>query len=386
MTTLTERAQEATWSERRATFAMFLALGLGVGVWAAALPGLKANLSLSDRELSFALTAVAIGSFVSTVATGVIAPRFGTGRATGVSAIAVAIAFMLPAFAQNIVQLSGFALLIGLSLGALDISVNGHASDVERRWRRPIMSSFHAAFSIGGLLGSALGGLLAWGGWGVSGQIVIPMGCTALMVIGVAPTLGVGRRETETRGLGLALPERRALVLCGVVMFCFAIEGAIADWSAVYLATEAHASAWASAAGYAGFSITMAVGRLIGDGVVHAFGARHVVLFGGLIASLGLALAVLFAQPLPVTIGFALVGIGLANVVPVVFSAAGRFGSSPSAGVAMVATVGYAGFLGGPPIIGAIASWAGLRMALGLVLLAAILVALGGFKVEEPDP
>jgi MFS family permease len=139
----------------------------------------------------------------------------------------------------------------------------------------------------------------------------------------------------------------------------------------------------AAASGYAAFSIAMAGGRLVGDGVVRALGPKKVVLLGGLIAALGMALAVAVPEPLMAAIGFALVGIGASNVVPVVFSAAGRFGSSPSAGVAMVATVGYAGFLGGPPVIGAVATMAGLRTALGLLLVVALLVALGSLSIEK---
>ena len=126
----------------------------------------------------------------------------------------------------------------------------------------------------------------------------------------------------------------------------------------------------------------MVTGRLVGDRVVRVLGAGRVVVAGGLVAAVGIALAILVPQPFPAAAGFALVGLGAANVIPVAFSAAGRFGSSPSAGVAMVATVGYAGFISGPPLIGAVATWVGLRGGLALLLVAAVLTALGGFSVE----
>lgn len=375
--------RDASWSERSATLAIFLALGLGVGAWAAAIPSLKSGLGLDAADLSLALLALAVASVVATILTGVVAPRFGTGRSTGLAACATVVAFALPALAQTLLQLVACATAIGFACGALDIAVNGHASDIERRWRTPIMSSFHAAFSLGGLFGASLGGLLAYAGSGVAGQLWVPVGFAAVLAAVATPALGAGARGGAKAGSGFALPERRALIICGIAMFCFLIEGAMADWSAVYLATVAGASTSVAAAGYAAFSVAMAGGRLVGDGVVRALGPGRVMVYGGLIATAGVALALVWPQPVLASIGFAMVGIGASNIVPVVFSAAGRYGSSPSAGVSMVATFGYAGFLGGPPLIGAVATWAGLRVALSLLLVASLLVILGALRVKD---
>jgi MFS family permease len=375
--------RRASWGERSATFAIFMALGLGVGAWAAAIPGLKAGLGLDAGDLSFALLALALASVLSTIATGVLAPRFGTGRSTGFAVAATIVAFALPALAQTLPQLILSAAAIGLACGALDIAVNAHASDIERRWGAPIMSSFHAAFSIGGLLGASVGGLLAWAQWGIEGQLWAPL----LIATGIAavatPALGQGMRATTGQGISLAWPERKALALCGIALLCFLLEGAMADWSAVYLATVTHALPWAAAAGYACFSIAMAFGRTIGDGVVKRLGARRTVFFGAIVSTLGMAIALIVPETVAAAAGFALVGLGASNIVPVVFSGASRFGSSPSAGVAMVATCGYAGFLGGPPLIGAIATGFGLQVALGVVLLAPLLTAVAAFSVED---
>lgn len=378
MSTLARTTRDAGWRERGATLTMFLALGLGIGTWAAALPRLKAVLALSDGDLSLALLTVAVASTVATIVAGTIAPRFGTGRSTGVAAVAVVTAVALPALAGTLAQLVAAAVAIGASMGALDIAVNGHAGEIERRWRSPIMSSFHAAFSVGGLAGSAIGGALAGAGFSLAGQMWLPLGVALALVAVATPFLGPGARSTPAKGLGLALPDRAAAGLCAVTLFCFLIEGAMADWSGVYLSTVAQASAAQAAAGYGAFSLAMAGGRLVGDGAVRTLGARRVLVAGGVLAAAGMALALLVPAPLPIAVGFALVGIGAANVVPVTFSAAGRFGSSPTAGMAMMATVGYAGFMGGPPLIGAVATAVGLRGALGLLLVAALLVALGG--------
>lgn len=384
MTTLIDTARDATWRERAATWVMFLALGTGVGAWAAVLPALRVELDLSDRDLSVVLLAMSTFAVLSSVAAGLVVPRFGTGRATAASAVAVLLAYGLPALAGSLAQLMACAAAMGLATGILEIAVNGHASDVERRWGVPLMSSFHGAFSMGGLFGAGLGGLLA--SLGVAGQLCLPLAAAGAVVLLAIPALGSGSRAARAAGAGLAWPERTMLGLCVVVLFCFMIEGAMADWSAVYLATVAGAAAGASAAGYAAFSIAMVLGRVFGDGLVRRFGPRRMVFWGGALAFVGLGLAVAVPSPVPASIGFALVGIGAANIVPVVVSAAARLGSSPSAGVAMVTTLGYAGFLGGPPLIGAIATAAGLRVGLAALLVAALLMVFGSREVERRSP
>ncbi len=375
--------RSASWQERSATYGVFLALGIAVGTWAAAIPVLKAELALTAGQLSVVLLVLAIASIVSTLVTGALAPRFGTGRSTGLAAVGTVIAFALPALARSYGQLVICAVAIGLAVGALDIAVNAHASDIERRWREPIMSSFHAAFSVGGLLGASLGGLLAWAEWGLVGQIAVPLLVAAAAIAMAAPRLGQGSRAEAGQGLVLALPERAALPICAIALLCFMLEGAMADWSAVYLATVTGATPWAAAAGYASFSIAMAIGRLVGDAVVRRFGGGRTVLLGGGVASAGLALALLLPQPFWGAVGFALVGIGASNIVPVVFSRASRYGTSPAAGVAMVATFGYGGFLGGPPLIGAVATLAGLKAALGVLLLAPLLTMAASVALDR---
>jgi MFS family permease len=369
--------------ERWATFTVFLVLGIAIGTWAAAIPVLKQRLGLSAGDLSIVLLTLALASVFATVATGALAPRFGTGRSTGFAAGAVVVAFALPIFAGSFLQLTVCAAIIGLTVGALDIAMNAHASDIERRWRDPIMSSFHAAFSVGGLIGASLGGLLAGAPWGITGQIALPMLVALVAIVLATPRLGHGLRSEAGQGVALALPEWSALPLCAIALLCFLLEGAMADWSAVYLESVAGATASVSASGYAGFSVTMAVGRLFGDGVVRRLGPRLTVFSGGALAAIGLALALVLPQPLWGAVGFALVGLGASNAVPVAFSGASRYGASPAAGMAMVATCGYAGFLGGPPLIGLIATATSLKVALAVVLLAPLLTMMAAMCIAD---
>lgn len=388
MTSTAVGDRRATWVERGSTFAIFLALGVAVGAWAAALPGLKAGLALSDRDLSYALLAVALGSVLTTLAAGAFAPRLGTGRATTAAALALAVALSLPPLAQTLGQLVALSFVFGLANGFLDVSMNGHASEVERRWGSAIMSSFHGAFSLGGLAGATLGGVLAAAGFAAAGQLGILAAVIGAIVLGAVAGLGPGSKSAPHEA-GLAWPVRAAWSLCAIALFCLIVEGAVADWSAVYLATVVHVSEGAAASGYAAFSVAMTLGRLFGDLVVRALGARIVVMVGGAVATAGLACGVAFPTFVPATVGFALVGLGLSNVAPTVFSAAGRFGRTPAAGMAMVVSVGYVGFISGPPLIGGIASMTDLRVALGFLGVLALGVVVSGFwmrRSPEPKP
>ena len=370
------------WGARASTFLIFLVLGFCIGAWAAALPYLKAQFGMSDRGVSLALLTLAFGSVAATVGAGILTPRIGTGRATIGAAIALVALFSTPALAGSFAMLLVLTFLFGLANGTLDMAMNGHASDVEARWRAPIMSSFHRAFSLGGLAGASFGGALAALDWTAGGQLRAASAVAAVLVAVAVPLLGRGARSDD-RVQALAWPERATLALGMLVFFGLIVEGAMADWSAIYLTSVAGSTKGVAAMGYAAFSVAMATGRLVGDPVVKAAGRRPVVAGGGLIATAGLALAVGWPTPLAAVVGFALVGIGLSNAVPVVFSAAAAYGRSPAAGIATVATVGYAGFLTGPPLIGGIASAAGLRAGIAALIVATAIVAVLGRFVEK---
>ncbi len=391
VSTIAPAERDATWPERAATFTIFLTLGLGVGAWAAVLPAIKFALTLSDRELSVALLALAAGSILATSLTGMVAPRIGTSLATGTGAVVWIAASALAPLAGTLTGLVVVTFTMGLTGGFADVSVNGHAGHIEEKWRSPIMSSFHAAFSLGGLVGAALGGTLAGAGCGPGGQLWIPLGVAGLLNALALPFIGRGSTpqtaKSGTAGVGSWLRRDgvgRTLLLLGLVAsFCFVIEGAMADWSAIFLTSVSGSSVAIAATGYAAFAVAMAAGRFAGDWIVARFGASRVLVWGGALAAGGLALAIALPAPLVAAIGFAAVGIGLSNVVPVLFSVAARTGSSAAAGIAPVAALGYAGFLSGPPIIGFVASLAGLRFGLGCLVPAALIVMVLGRVVAR---
>lgn len=368
----------APGAARLGTTIIFLVLGTGTGAWAASLPFFQSRLALSDGALSLALLAFAAGAVLSMPLAGLLAPRLGTGRATRWLALAFAAATLLPPLAGGLAALSVLALILGAAMGATDVAMNAHASHVEARRGTAIMSSFHAAFSAGGLLGAGLGAAIAALG-GAEGWIMGVAGIASLALVAIAWSL-TGGGEIAQGGTGFALPSRAALGLGAGAAASMVCEGAMADWSGVYLATAALASPAGAATGYAVFSAAMVLGRLTGDRIVRALGPTTVAVAGGALAAVGFALAA--SAPRLAVAGCALIGLGLSNVVPVLFSAAGRLGPSPATGIAMVATAGYAGFLLGPPVIGGVASVTGLRPAFALLAVLAAGVALLGTRLR----
>ncbi|MDR6449745.1 MFS transporter [Paraburkholderia sp. 22099] len=370
--------------ERIATIGVFLANGFGIGAWAVEVPRIKESLALSDTALGIALFAFALGAIVAMPLAGQLAPRFGSGRATALLGAAFVVALPLPAFAPGMAALCIVLFILGAANGALDVSMNGHASTIETQWRSPIMSSFHAAWSAGGLLGAATGALLQKGGVGVIGGLLLPGVVIGIVIVAAAllALRDLGPRAAASSS-GFAWPSGGVMKLAMLAFLCMLVEGAVADWSAVYLRSTLNQEASVAAVGYSAFALSMAACRIVGDVSVRRFGSSKVVALGGLIAVAGLALVLSLPTVLTACVGFAMVGIGLANIVPVIFSAAGRSTDTPAIGVSMAATAGYAGFLIGPPLIGLGAGWLGLRLALCvLVLAAAIVCLLGGRAVR----
>ena len=364
------------WPQRLGTLSVFLANGLGIGAWAAAIPRIKADLALSDARLSFALLAFAAGGIVAMPLTGLVAHRLRSGPASIVAGFAFAAAIAAIGFTRSLEILSVTACLAGMTSGVMDVAMNANASDVERRSGRPLMSSFHAAFSLGGASGAVLGGWL--GERGAALGLLGPAVLSSLLVAIAIPFLM--REGHGFHGAGFAAPSRRLLPLAALTFVLMATEGSVGDWSGTYLARSGVAVG-ATAAGYAAFSLLMITGRLVGDGIVGAAGPRATIGLGALIAAAGLAISAAWPGLAGGVLGFGLVGAGLANAVPVLFSVAGRVGSSPAVGVASAATAGYAGLLIGPVVIGAIASAVGLRST--IVMLAGVALISAAFASSK---
>jgi MFS family permease len=367
-----DRTVATPWPQRLATLGIFVANGMGIGCWAAAIPRVKADLALSDGTLSVALLAFAAGAIIAMPLMGLFSHRLRSGPASVIAGLGFAAALAALGFAGSLETLSAATFLAGATHGAADVAMNANASDLERRWGRPIMSSFHAGFSLGGAAGAVLGGWLGELGtvWGLLGPALL----ASLLVAVAAPFLA--HEGGGFGGAAFAAPSRRLLPLAALAFVSMSTEGAVGDWSGTYLARSGVAPS-AAVAAYAAFSLLMVTGRIVGDRIVAAAGTRTTVGLGALVAAAGLAISAASPGLMGGVVGFALVGAGLANVVPVIFSVAGRTGPSSAVGIASAATSGYAGLLIGPVVIGAVASAANLRSA--IVMLAAVALIAAAF-------
>jgi len=368
-------------SDRVATSLLFFANGFGFGGWSAVIAPMKAALGLSNGELGLLLFSLAAGAVSFMPVAGALGARLGgTGTVAARAGLAFAACFALAALAPGAWTLAVVGLAIGASNGLMDVTMNAHAAGVERRLGSPIMSSFHAVFSVGGLVGAGFGaGVLALGG----GWRGLLFGLAALglaMIAAATQGLDPGERPKSTQS-PFGWPPRALVGLAVVGFFCFLVEGAMIDWDGVYLVSVGVGTA-AAPLGYAAFAATMIAGRLVGDRVIARLGRLPTVVGGAALAAAGLGLAVGWPSFASIAVGFALVGAGLSNVVPALFSESAAHASSPARGIAAVATAGYSGLLAGPPLVGAIASLGNLRIAFAALaafaLGAAVLAARAG--------
>ncbi len=372
---------------RWALLAIFLLNGVGIASWAAHVPTIKQKFGLSEAVLGMALLAVAVGSVGALLFGGGLVARCGSRAVTIAGAFGFCAALPLLLLAPTFPLLLPVLALFGACIGAMEVAANVQALGIEERYRRPIMSTFHALFSVGGLLGAAGAGLaLARGVAPAAHLIGVALGLAALTAAGMRHLLPAAAGERHA-GPAIALPTGPLVGLSVLAFFCLVAEGAMADWSAVYLRDRLGADPGFAAAGYAAFSVAMAAGRFGGDALRARLRAVPLVRASGIIAAVGLGLALIVAQPLATLAGFACVGLGLANIVPVLFAAAGRTpGAAPGAGIAAVASVGYFGFLVGPPLIGFVAQLTSLAGGLGLVVVLLALIALLARGAASADP
>lgn len=357
----------ATAPARLATRLSFFAAGFAMACCAPLFPFIKANVGADEGRFGLLLLCLGLGSIIAMPVTGMIAARRGARLMILLGGYGLV--FMLPALALvNSPVLLGAALFVfGASLGTIDVAMNVHGAVVQNREARPIMSNFHAQFSIGGFFGAGLMTLLL--------SIQAPLALAA--AIGAAITLVamvVARPRLLAARSGppepFALPRGVVLLLAILAAITFLVEGAVLDWGALLLIDRTLAAAKDAGVGYILFSVAMVLGRLTGDRVVAGLGEKAVLVGGGLAAMTGVAI-ILVAPGLPLALaGFVLIGLGAANLVPIVFSAAGRQTvMDPSLAVASVTTTGYAGVLLGPAMIGFAAEKTSLPTAFWLLAL-----------------
>ncbi len=362
---------------------VFLLNGAGIGLWAAHVPVVQARAGIDTATLSMVLLTIAAGALLAMPLMGGFTARWGTRRMILCSGFLFAPMLALVMNVSDLPLLFAAAFVFGISNGALDVAMNANASEVETARAIPTMSSFHGFFSLGGLLGAALGGVILKQGWG-DGQGALAMGILTAIVLALAAPRLMAFAPTIEAGSHFQLPRGAALSLGLLALLCFAVEGALVDWSALLMQERTGAEPATAALAYSAFSIAMAACRFAGDRMILRFGALRVMVLGGLAMFAGLATAVLSTHFLLSAAGFALIGIGAANVVPLLFGAASRIpGMSAGAGVAAVATLGYGGLLLAPPVLGYVAAQASIMVALGALSLSGLVIALSAGVIKR---
>lgn len=364
-------------SARAAITLVFFADGLLIGSWAARIPAVQRQTELTSGKLGIALFAMSLGALLAMPTAGRLSERIGSRSVTLAALLAGGAALLLTAVAGGLAGLGAALFLFGAGFGAVNVAANAQGIALERLSERSILSSFHAAFSFGGLAGAGLGAIAAAAGIDPLehfGAIAVAIALSALAAGGrLLPPDADDREPTPI----LARPQRSLLVLGAAAFFTLMAEGAAADWSAVYLSDSLGAGAAAAALGYTAFSLAMAASRVFGDRLNTRLGPVALARGGGLLAASALTLALVSGSTVVALAGFAAMGAGLGVVVPVLFRAAGSTpGVSAAAGVAAVSTIGWFGFLAGPPAIGVTADAVGLRSSLVIVVAATLGLAL----------
>ena len=363
---------------RFAVAAVFFLNGSLMGSWAPMIPIVQQRLHLANGRLGLCLLAMAIGAILAMPAAGAFISRAGSAPILRASALTLCGAVLLPVLARNPIFLFVFLLFLGAANGAMDVAMNTHGIAVEKGLGRPVMSSYHAMYSLGGFAGAIGGGaLLATVPYAFVEPVIIGSGCAAASVIAAKFLLPSSIDQGEPGQTHFALPTGRALAFGSLCFLVMLAEGSMLDWTAVYLRHRLGAGASVAAMGYSAFSVGMAGGRFGGDRLRQKFGAATLVSCSAALAAAGLFVAVAGWQATVAILGFGACGLGLSNAVPVLFSAAGKLpGQSTGTGLAAVATLGYAGFLIGPPLIGFVSEWVSLGFGLGLVAVICAVVSV----------
>jgi MFS family permease len=372
--------------ERRiAVTVVFFLVGTVAGTWASRIPAVKSHLHLSAGVLGLTLLGPAVGAVIAMGVVGAVLVKVKPRRVVGVMFVPYGLFLAATAFVDSPWEL--FLALVGwgAAVGSIDVAMNIEAAALQDLMGRRIMSRFHAAYSLGGLAGAGFGALAAATGLGVT--INFPVVGLLALVIGVAASSIFSRTpmkpaldaaSTESAPIHASRRPKLSWSLIGLAMIafgCFLAEGAVNNWSAVYLHSSLKASAGLAAVAYTAFSCAMAAGRLCGDHLAERFGPVRLVRISAGLATIGMAAALVAGQVVAAMAGFILLGLGMSFVVPLVFTASSQQ-ERPGPSLAMVNSSGYIGLLVGPPLIGGIADALGLPSALGVIVAITALTAV----------
>ncbi|MFC5408056.1 MFS transporter [Larkinella bovis] len=370
--------------QARAVGLVFTTESLLLGGWVAHIPHVKDRLHLTDAGLGMVLFSMPAGLLLMNPVSGWIIARLGAAQTCFLSALSLCLSTLLPINAPNVAIMALGLFLVGLSASLLNVAMNTCVADVEREHGILIMSACHGMWSLGGMIGSMLAGLLI--ALNVSPSLHMLGMTIALLILTVSlrPILATIPAEPPAESSATFIKPNLMLLLMILVGLAVAMgEGAALDWSAVYLRDATGATSQLAALGFGCFSLTMTLGRFIGDAMIPRFGARRILVGGSLVAALGLSLAIAVPVPVVALAGFALLGAGCSLGAPILYTASLRVPGIPAAtGLATFATFSFVGFLAGPPVIGFVAEAYGLAYGLGLVIVMLLFSAAISRKIK----
>jgi MFS family permease len=374
-------AEIVAWPRERleqvSTRIAFFIAGFVMAAWAPLVPFAKARAAIDDGVLGLILLSLGVGSIVTMPLAGALAARFGCRLVIAVSTVLLCLTLPILATVVGLPLLIGAVLVFGAGVGALDVAINIQAIIVERASGRSMMSGFHGQFSLGGMAGAAgVTALLGAGSSPFAATLCVSAAILVMLALAAPHLLPYGARR---EGPVFAFPHGVVLFIGVLCFIVFLTEGAILDWSAVFLTSARGMEASYAGLGYAAFALTMTIGRITGDRIVQRFGGSNIIVFGGLCAALGFSVAALVPFWQVSLLGYAMVGVGCSNVVPVLFTSVGRQTVMPEhVAVPAITTLGYAGILAGPALIGLMAHAASLSVAFLMLAIMLFGVAAGG--------
>lgn len=357
-----------------------MVLGLLVGTWGAHIPSVKARHGIDEATLSLVLLAAAGGTVLSLFIAGRVVGRFGVQRAARGAGLSMCALLGAVLVFPSVPLLLPAALVLGGAMSLFDVAINTEGSALETHGGRPIMSQLHGMFSVGGMAGAGLAAALLAAGVAPAMQLpAVGLGTALVVVLAARGMLPVPAPAAGGEPQARFAWPRGLLLVIGLLLFAgMSAEGVMYDWCVLYLKQELGLSQAQAAVGYAVFSGAMAAARFAGDDLRRRYAETTLLGVGAGMAAVAMAVVLLAAQPAVAMVGFALAGAGLAPVAPILFNAATRVpGVSPAAAIAAVTSVGYSGFMIGPPLIGALAAAWSLTVALGMVVLMAAVLAAG---------
>jgi MFS family permease len=370
---------------RNAIMAVFILHGILLGGWVTHIPLAKTRLDAGLGLFGIALLSFAVGAVLAMPIAGAIINNKGSAFVTWVAGLGFALFLFAPALAPNLALFMAGGALLGAAVGSMDVAMNAHGLAIEKALKKPVMSGFHGGFSVGAAIGT-IGG--AW----LLGQVggTVQLACISIFCgLGILFASRYFLPASVDKGLSgshFAWPTKATIGLGALCFLALMIEGSVADWGALMLQGRFVADAAIATMAFGFYQTGMAVSRFSGDMLRQKFGAVPMVFWSALLTAVGTAAALVVPSVPMALVAFAIGGVGIGNVAPVLFAGGGRLEpDAPGRGIAAVTSMGYSGFLAGPPLIGIAAEFTNLQWGLGLTVLAALIIAAFSRMVRSAD-